>query len=273
MPAYNRQALLPVAIESIRRQTYPHWEIVVVDDGSDDDTVAHIPRGDRIRVIRQPHSGNVAALRNIGVAAATGAFVGFLDTDDRWRPDKLEMQLAALRRAPEIDWCFCSYELLDLEGRAIPLRAGAPTIATGGYLLSEMLTHRAGIALQTVIVRIDTARALLFDERVAFGDDFDFLVRLSSARPAVCVPETLVEILQHPGRTTHRRYDQTLYLAAAFLRYRQCIKNPGLRTECVRQARRLTREYLARARADGHFWKAAVRAGRVWASRSRPAPM
>jgi glycosyltransferase involved in cell wall biosynthesis len=102
IPVYNRAQLLPRAIASVERQTAAHLcDIVVVDDGSTDDTPAVAARfGDQIRYIRQPNRG-AAAARNTGIRASNGEFVGFLDSDDEWAPDKTERQLAALHRWPE----------------------------------------------------------------------------------------------------------------------------------------------------------------------------
>ena len=105
MPVYNAAAWLPRAVESVLAQSHRNLELVAVDDGSHDDSLA-ILRGfaqadARVRVQRQPANGGVAAARNAALAAARGNYVAFLDADDWWHPAKLERQLASLRASGE----------------------------------------------------------------------------------------------------------------------------------------------------------------------------
>src|SRR5262245_17150631 len=94
IPAYNAAAFIAGAVQSVLDQTFQDFEIIVVDDGSKDGTVAALePFGSHIRVHRQQNAG-VARARNTGAALATGSWVAFLDADDLWIPQKLERQLA-----------------------------------------------------------------------------------------------------------------------------------------------------------------------------------
>lgn len=101
MPVYNAAAWLPRAVESVLAQSHRNLELVAVDDGSLDDSLAILQafaRSDaRVRVQRQVQNGGVAAARNAGLAAARGDYIAFLDADDWWHPAKLERQLASLR--------------------------------------------------------------------------------------------------------------------------------------------------------------------------------
>ena len=100
IPTYNRSAICRAAVESVLAQTYPNVEVIVVDDGSTDDTRDAIARvNSRVQVIWQ-HNAGVSAARNTGMAAARGEYIAFLDSDDRWLPWKLEAQMAVLRRWP-----------------------------------------------------------------------------------------------------------------------------------------------------------------------------
>src|ERR1044072_4025280 len=101
LPAFNRERSLAATIDSVLTQTFPDWELVVVDDGSSDSTPAIIERYHRrfpgkIRAIAQPNAG-VAAARNHAITAATGELVAFIDSDDLWPPGNLERQGAAAR--------------------------------------------------------------------------------------------------------------------------------------------------------------------------------
>jgi glycosyltransferase involved in cell wall biosynthesis len=106
IPAYNAAPYLAQAIESAFAQTYEPLEVIVVDDGSDDDTLG-VARafGDRVRAIRQTRGGNGAA-RNTAVGLAQGQYFAFLDADDRFTPEKLQRQMDALGSDPELDVVF-----------------------------------------------------------------------------------------------------------------------------------------------------------------------
>src|SRR5688500_16163655 len=123
IPTYNRLPLLMQAVESVRAQTFGDWELVVADDGSTDGSAEAVEGlGDpRIRVLRLPHTGNAGAVRNAGVAASGGEWLAFLDSDDVWLPQRLELQLAAVRDA-NVQWSYAGAELMDSAGRPLPLR-------------------------------------------------------------------------------------------------------------------------------------------------------
>src|SRR4051794_37497436 len=102
IPTYNSGPLVVEAVQSVLAQTRPADEIIVVDDGSTDDTAERLASfGDRIIYHRQTNR-RVAAARNTGLRMSTGDFVAFLDADDAWHPQKLERQLAVLNFRPEI---------------------------------------------------------------------------------------------------------------------------------------------------------------------------
>ena len=102
IPAYNSGRWICEALESVFAQTDPPAQVIVVDDGSSDDTPARVrPYRDRIEYIRQANAG-VSAARNRGVAAATGEFVAFLDSDDVWHPRKTRLQMEVFRRTPQL---------------------------------------------------------------------------------------------------------------------------------------------------------------------------
>src|SRR4051812_3217208 len=110
---YNHGRYLREAIDSALAQTHPPLEVIVVDDGSTDDTAEILQTyGGRIRAMRQANAG-VAAARNAGLAAASGRYVGFLDSDDVWAPDKLARQLAVFDAQPALGLVHCGLERTD----------------------------------------------------------------------------------------------------------------------------------------------------------------
>jgi len=105
IPTYNSAKTLGRAIESVLQQTLPTYEIIIIDDGSVDETPEVINRfQDKIKYIKQINSG-VSAARNTGIKASSGDWIAFLDADDEWLPNKLELQLKALKQQPKLMWC------------------------------------------------------------------------------------------------------------------------------------------------------------------------
>jgi len=218
LPTFNRLRYLPEAIASVQAQTFSDWELLVVDDGSTDGTAEYVRAlGDpRIHLILEPHRGNVAAARNRGLLAARALWVGFLDSDDRWLPEKLAMQLAAVGRQ---EWCYSAYRMIDEEGRETRQRVGGPWRPYSGSVIRPLVTTDASIALPTVLVRRELADRLRFDERLPFAEDYDFLLRLADQADAVVVDHVVAEFREHPGRTTRGRYETHVGKAMAYRKF------------------------------------------------------
>ena len=98
IPTYNRETVIGRAIESVLKQTYPHFELLIIDDGSTDQTKRVVERiaDERIRYILLEENGGVARARNVGIAEAQYDYIAFLDSDDEWMPEKLELQMERL---------------------------------------------------------------------------------------------------------------------------------------------------------------------------------
>jgi glycosyltransferase involved in cell wall biosynthesis len=264
LPSYNRRDLLLDAVASVEHQTYTRWELLIVDDGSTDGSVMGLPADERIRVIRLPHTGNVASVRNVALRAAAGTLVGFLDSDDRWRPQKLARQVARLLVRQDCGWCYGQHDLIDHGGDTISFRFSHPWQPREGAFIREMLTTEAGVALQTVIVRRDVAAAIRFDERIPFADDYDFLVRLAFVSRACVVDEVVADVREHARRTTHQRYDQILGMAMRYRTYRRLVTDRALKRVCTHRLASEIREYLSRARAAGQLGRGITSVIRAW---------
>jgi glycosyltransferase involved in cell wall biosynthesis len=110
VPVYNCERYLGETLDSVLAQTYEPLEIIVVDDGSTDQTAAIAARyAPRVHYLWEPNAGEAAA-RNRGLSAARGDFVAFVDADDLWHPDKLQRQVARFVKRPEIDLCFTCFQ-------------------------------------------------------------------------------------------------------------------------------------------------------------------
>ena len=121
IPTYNRARWLRDAIRSALQQTHRPLEVLVVDDGSTDDTGRLCAdMGPPVRHILQEHSG-AAVARNRGLEEARGEYVAFLDSDDLWQPRKLEVHLAVHRALPQVGWSISDSQVIDVEGRPLSL--------------------------------------------------------------------------------------------------------------------------------------------------------
>jgi hypothetical protein len=186
MPTYNRSALLPAAIATVLEQSYPSWELVVVDDGGEDDT-ADVVAGfadPRVRALRVGHGG-VGAARNAGLAAARGALVAYLDDDNAMHPGWLKSVAWAFEQRPEIDVLYGAIVIDDFNrGRdgepALPIAALAP-------FDRERLTRENPADISTIAHRAGLAEAR-FDESLVTMGDWDLLGRLCAERDPLVLP-------------------------------------------------------------------------------------
>ena len=122
MPAYNAASFIAESIRSVQHQTCTSWELLVIDDASTDETqrvVEGLAKNDnRIKLHLLPVNQGAGFARNIGIKAATGDYISFLDADDLWKPHKLDMQLSLMKEQDE-KVCFSSYELINEDGRSL----------------------------------------------------------------------------------------------------------------------------------------------------------
>jgi glycosyltransferase involved in cell wall biosynthesis len=197
IPTYNHGALVPEAVESALAQTWPNLEVIVVDDGSTDDTPARLARfGDRIRIIRQDHLGPAVA-RNAGIRASRGEWIGFLDSDDLWMPEKIARCVAALEDSRDAGVAYTAVRINELDtGRKYPL----PQYTMSGNLARDLFLECKGVNTSTLVVwRAALDKAGLFDEEFFRAQDWDLMVRLAEVCDYVHVPETLTERRLHGG--------------------------------------------------------------------------
>lgn len=181
-PAWNAGEFIRETIESVRAQTFTDWELVIVDDGSTDDTVAIVESyralDPRVRLVRQPNSGPSTA-RNHGMRVAAGDFFAFLDSDDTWHPTFLAAQLAVFARYPDT-------ALVTGNGyhRGGPLhRQPARPIAEGCPILPavELITDECAVFIMTVFRRAVYVSIGGFDETQWHSEDYDFWLRAALA--------------------------------------------------------------------------------------------
>jgi glycosyltransferase involved in cell wall biosynthesis len=203
IPAHNAARWLPEAIESVRGQTFTDWDLVVVDDGSTDDTRAAVERfaGDgRIRYLPQSRQERSAA-RNHGIEATTAPLVAFLDADDWWHAEKLTRQVAALEAAPEAGLCYTVARFVDDAGRPLELRK--PPRPLPGDVFAALVRGNVIVVASVVVRRQCLDRIGLFDTTLpVYGcEDWDLWLRLTRHLPAVLVDDELTLYRRHERNT------------------------------------------------------------------------
>ena len=239
LPTWNRLPYLREAVRSVLRQTYPRWELIVVDDASGDDTLRWLESvGDpRVRWLTLPHSGNLGKLRNRGVAEARGDLIAFLDSDDAFEPRKLEVQLGALAAHPECGWSYTAMTRVDAQGTEL---RGAPVgwRELSGWILEEILSFQALVDAPAVMIRRELLeRAGTLDESLPECQDYELFFRLAAVSPAVMVAEPLTRKRIHAGSTNADRVRVNEAWVVVYERFAATSPKARVQRICARQAR------------------------------------
>ncbi len=191
IPAYNSRAFIRRAVDSVLIQDYPSVEILVVDDGSEDDTAGALASlGDRVRCVRQDHAG-AAAARNRGVRESRGEFVAFLDSDDEWLPGRLSKCLQPMVDNENIGMTFCHTLEKKTDGRMAAPNASYEENRVFPQVLwpdSRQCTP-ATSCRRSVVERVGG-----FDETLEAWEDQDLWIRMEEAAEAAEVEEALVTV-------------------------------------------------------------------------------
>jgi glycosyltransferase involved in cell wall biosynthesis len=178
MPCYNSAATLPLALASLRLQTYANWECILVDDGSTDSPFEVVEqfRDPRIRLIRQPENGGRAAARQKSVDSARGSLLAMLDADDWIYPEKLRTQVECLRCEPSLMLVSTAMGIVDREGRLTGVRGPrtAEAIVRGRYVPGTVVP----CAFAPSMYRAEAGAGIRFDSSFRFAEDADYLSRI-----------------------------------------------------------------------------------------------
>lgn len=215
---YNRQTMLDEALASVLAQRDVDLEAVVVDNGSNDGTSAALQRIDdpRLKVIRNEHSLGATGGRNTGLAAAAGEWIGIVDDDDLWAPDKLRMQLDAAQRGGR-DWAYAGCVYIDGRRRIVG-GSPPPDPETVMAVLPQRYVIPAGIS-NAVWRRSALDEQGLLDQRLSLTVDWDLSLRLARHGAPAVVSRPLVAYRQHGANLSRRAaqfYDEMEVIETKF---------------------------------------------------------
>ena len=263
---YNYARFLPDALDSVLAQSHDNLEIVVVDDGSTDDTAAVAARyADRgVRYVRRERGGAGRA-RNTGLELTSAPLVAFLDADDAWLPDRVEAGVAHLRRHPELALAAAHAFACDVELRPTAVVPAATRAA--GHMLDELLVDNVVLNPSSVLLRRSALEAAGGFSEIPFGEDWDTWIEISKRFPIGFIDRPLALVRRHEGSVSPARYRDRLdahheIVERHLAGYRPAWKKPIIRRRAASVAyfhagvgtvkkgnRRLARRYAVTAAA------------------------
>ena len=254
IPTRNRSALLATTLRSVLWQSEVDLEVIVVDDGSTDATpeVVAAAADSRVTLVRRPEPHGPPAARNLGASRASGEWVGFVDDDDVWGPDKLARQLAAADAADR-GWVYVGAVSV---GERLAIVSGDPPPSPEAVMAVLPRSNPVPGGGSNVVLRRDLfERVGGFDERLAQCEDWELWARLTRHGPPAAVPEPLMGYRLHAGATS-LDVEGIVGAARAIERLHRTSVDWGtvhrwLAESCLRNDRHLE--------ALGHFARAAVR--------------
>lgn len=220
IPTYNRAAYIGESIDSVLAQTHSPDEILVIDDGSTDDTTGVVSsfKDRRIQYVVVPHGG-ISATRNKGIALASGDYLAFLDSDDRWRSTMLEKQLAMLAGDEELVCSFTNFvrfkdhppeffaeqftyctEFAHLEDKM--RRKNGGFIVDGDPFTTFVQFYEFPAYLQCIVFRRSIISDMRMNESLRIGEDTEFVLRAFLRGKVALLPEVLADIRRHDSNIT-----------------------------------------------------------------------
>jgi glycosyltransferase involved in cell wall biosynthesis len=269
MPVFNGAAYVGRAIESALAQTYPDFELIIVNDGSTDNSAEVIRpylADPRIRYLAQPNGG-VAAARNAAIRVAQGRYIGFLDQDDLWLPEKLRLQVQYLDEHPDVGLVHAVQSYIDSDGRHTRLSFDDGFAKVSGWCFKDLFI-RNRIAVLTVLARksvLDSIGPL--NETIPGGDDYEMWLRISKHFPIGHLDQVLAHYRTHESNVSNDYFRMTRTdlgaIQSILQRYPEARRELGSRVVDARLFElnyQLGGWYMWKAqdcyRAKGYYWQA-----------------
>jgi glycosyltransferase involved in cell wall biosynthesis len=194
-PCYNSAATVRETLDSALAQTYGNIEIIAVNDGSKDETGEILASyGDRIKVLNQENAGQTVAKIN-GIAAATGDYIAFLDSDDLWDPTKIAHQVALMEFSPEMGVCYTAGHVIDGTGNRISSFFGSRSHR--GECFEELLLNNDIVASSVMVRRAAIDKVGNFDPDLRACENWELWTRIASEYLVDCVDQPLTFYRKH----------------------------------------------------------------------------
>lgn len=206
IPAYNSMAYLPDTLDSVLKQTFTNFEVLIINDGSSDNIVEWASKiiDPRVKLISQANQGASVA-RNTGIINAQGEYVAFLDADDLWEPTKLEKQVNCLDENSQVGLVHTWMLLIDRENK--PTGRVMKSTVEGNAL--HRIIERNSIACSSAMVRRSCFEDLgLFDISLHFAEDWDMWIRIASGYQFTVIKESLIRYRQHPNGKSKKYFSR-----------------------------------------------------------------
>ena len=239
IPTYNRPQYLLLAIESVLKQTFQDFEIIVTGDGAPDSTRVMVEKyKDKVRFVNQEHMV-ISAARNNGIRYATGEWIAFLDDDDIWLPEKLKRQIDAIERHPEIAMVGSEVFTIDAEGR----RTGhwkKSDLGLGNRDTFNDLFEGNYLHAMTTMIRKDCLLAAgCFDEELKTTEDYDLWLRIAKKHKFHYINEPLAEYRLHGKRASDdsSRFDARIRNTIKVLNRKELSADMSLLRKVIRAAK------------------------------------
>jgi glycosyltransferase involved in cell wall biosynthesis len=204
IPAYNAMTYLPETVESVLKQTFTNFEVLIINDGSSDHIMQWVTEisDSRVRLISQENQGLPGA-RNTGIAQAQGEYVAFLDADDWWEPTKLEKQVRCFDERPAVGLVYTWTALIDASGK--PNGRVFASYLEGNVWEQIVVDDMISNGSSAMVRRCCFETVGVFDPNLTSAEDRDMWTRLAACYPFAVVKEPLTLYRQHPNSMTKNR--------------------------------------------------------------------
>lgn len=195
--AYNSMAYLPETLESVSRQTFTDFEVLIIDDGSSDHIVQWASElvDPRVRLISQENQG-VGVARNTGIAHAQGEYIAFLDGDDTWEPTKLEKQVRCLEENPKVGLVHTWLAGIDPHSKPTGRVIGSHV---EGEVWEKIIERNMVACSSAMVHRCCFETVGVFDKNLRFAEDWDMWIRIAARYHLAVIKEPLVGYREHPN--------------------------------------------------------------------------
>lgn len=231
IPTYNRASTIKRAIDSVLGQTYQDFELIVVDDGSTDDTqqIVDSYKDSRVRYLKTEERRGANHARNVGIQNAKGEYIAFQDSDDLWFKDKLEKQMDVFRMQDDVDIVFSRFMRRYLDGSTELIPNKNFTQEMLGKDIAHILSRENVIGTPTMIVRKQCfVQYGLFDIEAPRFQDWEINLRFAQGARFFCVDEPLVEINESEKSITNTKGSEFSGLAFLIKKHADFFKRQGV---------------------------------------------